>query len=138
MLWGVFVCCFFFSSRRRHTRCALVTGVQTCALPICCSEHGAAEAMFVRHYSESVTLLTQEVSQLSKTESTDLTQNGIIIKQVPVRDYSVNDQDIGVTLADGQYMQFDTLYVALGTSANSKLARMVCATLSDSACIVQI
>src|SRR3546814_4183727 len=31
-----FVLCFvfFFSSRRRHTRCALVTGVQTCALPI--------------------------------------------------------------------------------------------------------
>src|SRR3546814_2061337 len=26
--------CFFLSSRRRHTRCALVTGVQTCALPI--------------------------------------------------------------------------------------------------------
>src|SRR3546814_16605723 len=25
---------FFFSSRRRHTSCALVTGVQTCALPI--------------------------------------------------------------------------------------------------------
>src|SRR3546814_2464251 len=29
------LCFFFFSSRRRHTRCALVTGVQTCALPIC-------------------------------------------------------------------------------------------------------
>src|SRR3546814_2845623 len=32
------MCClfvFFFSSRRRHTRCALVTGVQTCALPSC-------------------------------------------------------------------------------------------------------
>src|SRR3546814_3668404 len=29
-----FFLCFFFSSRRRHTRCALVTGVQTCALPI--------------------------------------------------------------------------------------------------------
>src|SRR3546814_16445009 len=29
----MFVDCFF-SSRRRHTRCALVTGVQTCALPI--------------------------------------------------------------------------------------------------------
>src|SRR3546814_16775316 len=26
---------FFFSSRRRHTRCELVTGVQTCARPIC-------------------------------------------------------------------------------------------------------
>src|SRR3546814_17450099 len=29
-----YVSCFFFSSRRRHTSCALVTGVQTCALPI--------------------------------------------------------------------------------------------------------
>src|SRR3546814_3703569 len=29
-----YVFLFFFSSRRRHTRCALVTGVQTCALPI--------------------------------------------------------------------------------------------------------
>src|SRR3546814_7217489 len=29
-----YLCSFFFSSRRRHTRCALVTGVQTCALPI--------------------------------------------------------------------------------------------------------
>src|SRR3546814_2051293 len=28
------VCLFLFSSKRRHTRCALVTGVQTCALPI--------------------------------------------------------------------------------------------------------
>src|SRR3546814_9265636 len=26
---------FFVSSRKRHTSCALVTGVQTCALPIC-------------------------------------------------------------------------------------------------------
>src|SRR3546814_2979735 len=42
----VLVVLFFFSSRRRHTRCALVTGVQTCALPICVivtwREHGAA------------------------------------------------------------------------------------------------
>src|SRR3546814_11379256 len=38
--------CFFFSSRRRHTRCALVTGVQTCALPISsgCGGRGAAPA----------------------------------------------------------------------------------------------
>src|SRR3546814_7401411 len=39
---------FFFSSRRRHTRCALVTGVQTCALPIFTSasaRRGAATAL---------------------------------------------------------------------------------------------
>src|SRR3546814_12709674 len=34
---------FFFSSRRRHTRCALVTGVQTCALPICVIRYAPPE-----------------------------------------------------------------------------------------------
>src|SRR3546814_3344281 len=33
-LYSMLYCDFFFSSRRRHTICALVTGVQTCALPI--------------------------------------------------------------------------------------------------------
>src|SRR3546814_6521010 len=32
--YGLLFQLLFFSSRRRHTRCALVTGVQTCALPI--------------------------------------------------------------------------------------------------------
>src|SRR3546814_10791890 len=48
---------FFFSSRRRHTRCALVTGVQTCALPIsslegCLCAYGDPDA-----HSEWFTLL---------------------------------------------------------------------------------
>src|SRR3546814_4982420 len=34
MIYNYHFSFFFFSSRRRHTRCALVTGVQTCALPI--------------------------------------------------------------------------------------------------------
>src|SRR3546814_9048548 len=39
LCFGLYFCLacvrvFFFSSRRRQTRCALVTGVQTCALPI--------------------------------------------------------------------------------------------------------
>src|SRR3546814_16607752 len=33
----MYLFCCFFSSRRRHTSCALVTGVQTCALPISCT-----------------------------------------------------------------------------------------------------
>src|SRR3546814_10595804 len=47
---------FFFSSRRRHTRCALVTGVQTCALPILgapgksiWNSHGAMRTPLVRY-----------------------------------------------------------------------------------------
>src|SRR3546814_19380356 len=37
---------FLFSSRRRHTRCALVTGVQTCALPIYRAYAHVSEANF--------------------------------------------------------------------------------------------
>src|SRR3546814_5504156 len=42
--------CFFFSSRRRHTRCALVTGVQTCALPI----SSDADDLLVRRQQEAI------------------------------------------------------------------------------------
>src|SRR3546814_13481548 len=34
---------FFFASRRRHTSCALVTGVQTCALPIYAHQNPKAD-----------------------------------------------------------------------------------------------
>src|SRR3546814_4682208 len=44
----IIVLAFFFSSRRRHTRCALVTGVQTCALPISPKEKGDGESIFAR------------------------------------------------------------------------------------------
>src|SRR3546814_7964895 len=39
---------FFFSSRRRHTRCTLVTGVQTCALPICRRSAAGSALLFLR------------------------------------------------------------------------------------------
>src|SRR3546814_4566514 len=49
-----------FSSRRRHTRCALVTGVQTCALPICFVERQAAAHRQPRGSGERVGPLALE------------------------------------------------------------------------------
>src|SRR3546814_3840078 len=44
---------FFFSSRRRHTRCALVTGVQTCALPILLRQvYGEAHVIYARNITD--------------------------------------------------------------------------------------
>src|SRR3546814_13076964 len=91
---------FVFASRRRHTRCALVTGVQTCALPIWrvavlgCSDHGAAEAIFVRHYSDTVTLLAQDASELSQADEANLVRNAIRVERAPVSDLSVNEKDL--------------------------------------------
>src|SRR3546814_8849280 len=51
------MCCFLFSSRRRHTRCALVTGVQTCALPICLAVERHATSKLVGDDLESIATL---------------------------------------------------------------------------------
>src|SRR3546814_2501151 len=52
---------FFFSSRRRHTRCALVTGVQTCALPI-----SVPEIPMLRRYTVADGLPATFVSTLAQ------------------------------------------------------------------------
>src|SRR3546814_4993011 len=54
---------FFFSSRRRHTRCALVTGVQTCALPISCAPKPLASVRNLRKLSSSGETIFKPMSQ---------------------------------------------------------------------------
>src|SRR3546814_3094015 len=52
----LFCVIFFFSSRRRHTRCALVTGVQTCALPIFTSAVQAIGLFLVTNIDDIIVL----------------------------------------------------------------------------------
>src|SRR3546814_9535184 len=68
--------CFFFSSRRRHTRCALVTGVQTCALPIYYSTNASvydtwltlSMSLYVMPYTSSIcTVMNSAVLPLGCT-----------------------------------------------------------------------
>src|SRR3546814_8865149 len=61
----VVVSFFFFSSRRRHTRCALVTGVQTCALPIFGPGAGSGYLPIVRAKTESWALFGQVEAALT-------------------------------------------------------------------------
>src|SRR3546814_5219393 len=60
-------CFFFFSSRRRHTRCALVTGVQTCALPIFLNHLGGPMAIgrFAADPAASFAAWKADMSQLA-------------------------------------------------------------------------
>src|SRR3546814_16670255 len=52
-IMSLFLSCFFFSSRRRHTICALVTGVQTCALPIYSSSASLTALPYIDSISPS-------------------------------------------------------------------------------------
>src|SRR3546814_9187507 len=70
-------CYFFFSSRRRHTRCALVTGVQTCALPIYNSEHPVA-----RWIADGDHWLTAWVGQMATSWPTITRKTGITAERL--------------------------------------------------------
>src|SRR3546814_4615235 len=75
MEYLVISCVFFFSSRRRHTRCALVTGVQTCALPI---SKRATAGLSVSDSEPDTRKVIREISNaaanewLSKTDGADI------------------------------------------------------------------
>src|SRR3546814_3664595 len=56
---------FFFASRRRHTRCALVTGVQTCALPISAGEEGLAAGEIARRLGVQQSTLSDHLRALA-------------------------------------------------------------------------
>src|SRR3546814_10545686 len=64
--------CFFFSSRRRHTRCALVTGVQTCALPISNLRSPSKPLVYLPHSLSEITGPTVGADRLQEKDN-DLT-----------------------------------------------------------------
>src|SRR3546814_18858852 len=66
---------FFFSSRRRHTRCALVTGVQTCALPISLALWNGASAV-VAHVTEDTSRTAHVSVQVGRALRPDAAQIG--------------------------------------------------------------
>src|SRR3546814_2143449 len=72
---------FFFSSRRRHTRCALVTGVQTCALPICSLLGAHGEDLLGRRAEEVDELLSPALrfgaGEVDLVEHRDDVQTGV-------------------------------------------------------------
>src|SRR3546814_7318886 len=67
---------FFFSSRRRHTRCALVTGVQTCALPIYWS--AAVDSLRAKGHLDADGGFTEE-GRASRQRIEDLTDAGAAV-----------------------------------------------------------
>src|SRR3546814_1116128 len=68
---------FFFSSRRRHTRCALVTGVQTCALPIS-GPNGAGKSSLIRM---AAGLLAPIAGRIAREDSTGLLAHDLALDE---------------------------------------------------------
>jgi len=81
-------------------------------------QHGLSEAQFLSHYSPFVTLVPPEGYQ-------ETTEKSFAVADAPVADLSLSATEVLVTLVSGKILSFDTLYVALGTTPCSDLARMI-------------
>src|SRR3546814_16536136 len=119
------ICMFFFSSRRRHTRCALVTGVQTCALPIWIGGTGhranAAHMGFAAEFGGKIGTL----------RSTHAGASGIAALRNETRDHAVKDDAVIKTLI-GQGR--DLLHM-LGRQVGPQLADYIAADQGYEKCI---
>src|SRR3546814_5764595 len=101
------LCCSFFcfSSRRRHTRCALVTGVQTCALPICI-ECCAAVMDILQPTTDKPIILNLPATVEAATPNIYADQIEYFAKHLPNRHRALislhthNDRGTGVAAAD--------------------------------------
>src|SRR3546814_18383046 len=87
---------FFFSSRRRHTKCALVTGVQTCALPIYPNRTvrkiwGTRDALGELDLAPGLPLVYSDVADLGRMVPHDAPHQGLVVEVEPLEDIWLGD-----------------------------------------------
>src|SRR3546814_3382420 len=84
---------FFFSSRRRHTRCALVTGVQTCALPILMGVRAILAYPRIRLAANQAQRLAQYLAGLAREPGMPTVTLGLQVGQVHESFHALNDRE---------------------------------------------
>ena len=98
---------------------------------------GLNEAIFVRNFSDDVTLLAAgEPMRLDQAEQGRAAAAGIALLEAPVASLSIDGNKIRSATAGGETLWFDTIYSALGTRSRSEIARMIGASATDDGCIL--
>lgn len=98
--------------------------------------HGAAEARFLRRYSDRVTLLAARFVDLDAAARAALQADGIELVETPVAQVRFETDQVQVALNDGRTLAFDTLYPALGSHANARLATELGIGVGADGCIM--
>ncbi|HEX6377375.1 MAG TPA: NAD(P)/FAD-dependent oxidoreductase [Allosphingosinicella sp.] len=99
--------------------------------------HGVAEAVFLRGFTQDITLIAPHAEHdLSAEDQAKLREYGIRTVDGPCQAVAAHEDCIVVDTADGHYT-FDSVYPALGSDTHVELAQQVGAELSkDTGCIV--
>ena len=92
-------------------------------------QHGLDEAQFIRPYSPTVTLVPADGSVAQA-------KDGISALDSPMTELELSETHVLVKLKNGNTEQFDTLYVALGSTARSDIAASLGVQLAANGCII--
>ena len=99
------------------------------------SDHGTAETIFLRGYTSDLTLISPESDHdLSDECLQKLDEAGVHRVAGPCGEYEIRSDTLAVETADG-WLEFDSVYPAMGSDVRSELAEMAGAELSDLGCV---
>jgi thioredoxin reductase (NADPH) len=98
--------------------------------------NGVAEAVFLRGFTQDVTLIAPDLAHsLSEEEQVKLREFGIVAVDGPCQAVATHDDCIVVETAEGHYT-FDSVYPALGSDTHTELAEQLGAGLKDGNIVV--
>lgn len=100
------------------------------------NSHGVAEALFLRTFSDRITLVAHKVIDLDANDRKTLAMAGIAVAPSPLDQMDFSGDQVLLHLNDGSELHFDTIYPALGSDINNALAQQLGVELSDDHCIV--
>ena len=98
--------------------------------------HGVAEALFLRNYSDRITLFTLEECELHEKDRADLAKAGVSWDPRPVASYDFSGDGVRLGFADGSTLEVDTLYPALGSDPNDGLIKQLGLRTRSDDCIL--
>jgi len=96
--------------------------------------HGVAEALFLRQYSDDVTLLTLVEADLDQGDRADCERAGVAIETRPASAFAF-DECVRVIFEDGGEERYDTLYPALGSNGNCELIDAMKVAQDEDGCV---
>ncbi|MGI4878573.1 MAG: NAD(P)/FAD-dependent oxidoreductase, partial [Janthinobacterium lividum] len=100
------------------------------------SDRGFKEAIFLRGYTSDLTLIAADgAHDLSPDQRRDLDSGGVVLVDGPARDFTLIDDGIELTTAEGR-RSFFSIYPALGSEVRSELAEALGADTENAGCII--
>ena len=96
---------------------------------------GVAEAMFLRTYSDDITLLAAERIEIDADDRALLGGAGVRIEERALEGLDFGENSVTARLQDGTRLDFDTMYSALGSESKDALAQALGLRMGDGCCI---